>query len=445
MGIVLLLMLVASFASGQKVMSSRAGMIYYSESSVTVDGKQIRAGALDRRPQLQDGQTFSSVRGHAEILMGPGATLWTNQGAQVRFDDTSADQPEVTLLAGGVILEVKNPVSGTRLRVRVGETVAEFSREGVYRFDFSPSRVRVYAGETQVGDSRVLRGQEWANSAARTFDRKDRDDFIYFAAYRSLQLESEAGPFRQWRQSSFTERSHSGFGIDFPGAAGSARVKYLAGGESGLVYHLEGNAITGGRAPLVTNRLPFKLGVDNFIRTETGRVEVFLGVGLVARLAENSQLRMMDTTPVHPVIAIDRGTASIEVTSSSDEPHLRVRVGDSTTELVKPGVYRFDAGTGSLQIYGGEATAQVSDVTVRGRQAQQINLKEPGSAAKFDASQWDTLMKWTADRSFVLYQSPAAFMTAWEPMMEPGKVRHKYFGERIDRRPQAFRRRRPQL
>ncbi len=441
---ILLLVLLAPLASAQKVLSARSGMIYYSEGAVTVDGKALRASASDRRPQLRDGQIFTSVRGHAEILMGPGATLWTRPGTGVRFDNTSADQSEVTLLTGALVVEVHKPVEGTRLRVHIGDSQTDFSREGVYRFEAAPARIRVYAGEATLNGTKLLRGQEWTAGATREFPRKDRDEFLYFAAYRSLQLEIETGKFRLWHGTNFTEWTHAGFGIDFPDAPGSARVKYLTGGEAGLVYHLEGSAVTGGKSPVMTNRLPFRIGEENYLRTEAGKAEVFLGVGMVARLGENSQLRMMDTQATQPVIALDLGSASIEVSESTEEPHLRVRVGDSITELVKPGVYQFDAKAGSLRIYGGEATTVISDVTVRGRPAQQVSLREAGSATKFDTSLHDALFQWSADRSFLLYQSPAAFMTGWHTTAERGQVKHKSFGKRVDRRPQP-RRRRPQL
>jgi hypothetical protein len=370
--------------------------------------------------------------------MGPAATLWTAAGSLVRFDDTSPGEPAVTLQAGEVILEVHRPVAGTQFRVRTGEQVVEFGREGIYRF--GPSLVRVYAGEANVAGTKLLRGQEWGAGAARTFNRKERDPFFYFAAYRSFQLESESGTFRLWHATDFTQREHSGFGIDFPQSSGSARVKYLAGGEAGLVYHLEGSAVTGGKSPVNTNRLPFRLGEENYLRTDVGKAEVFLGVGMVARMAEHTQLRMMDTQSLRPMIALDQGSAVIEVTKSSDGPHLRVRVGESITTLDKPGVYQFDAQEGSLRIYGGQANAMISDRGMTLREGQKVNLRQAG-AANFNTQVRDALFQWSADRSFQLYLGSAAFMTGWEPMTEPGKVRHKIFGQRVDRRPQPRRRR----
>ena len=436
------LVVLAPLACAQKVMSARAGMIYFSEGRVTLDGKALRDGSYERPPQIQDGQTFGAARGHAEVLMGPGATMWTAPGSSVRFDVTDPGAPEVTLLGGAAIFEVHKAQDGTQYHVHLGDQVAEFGREGVYRFE--SLNVRVYAGEATIAGARLARGQEWAAGVMRDFDRKQRDPFLYFAAYRSYQLETEAGSFRTWRAHDFTNRAHSGFDIDFPQAPGAARVKYMAGGEAGLVNYLEGSAITGGRSPINTNRLPFRLGEENYLRTDRGRAEVFLGVGVVARMAQNTQLRMVDTRPLRPMIAIDKGLASIEIASSSDDPVLRVRVGDSITELSKPGVYQFDAESGSLQVFGGEASTVISDATIRARQAQQVNLREAASVGKFDAKQQNALLKWTADRSFQLYLSSAAFMTAWQPMTEPGKVQHKFFGKRVDLRPQA-RRRRPRL
>lgn len=425
----------SSFAFAQKMVSARAGMVYYAEGALTVDGKNVRATGRDRRPQLEDGQTISSTRGHAEVLIGPNAVLWTGTRAQIRFDDTRVEDTNVSVLAGSAMIEVMRSLEGSRLQVHIGALTADLTREGLYRFEATPATVRVYSGEALLSSGgRVNKGQEVVDGKVQSLDRKNVDEFHYWSAYRSFLLEGESGMYRRWSGGRLFDREHSGFGVTFPEAPGAARVKYLAGGEAGLLYSLEGNAVIGGQTRATSSRLPLLLGRDNFIRTEGGKAEIFLGVGVVARLGENSQLSIAETLASNPLVRLEEGAVSIEVADSADGSRPRIRVGDSVSELLKPGLYQFDAKAGSLRIYGGESATTFGSGTVRGKEAQIVNLREPIPAAKFDLSAKDALFKWAADRSFELYMSPGSFMTQWETAIRPNHYKHKQFGERRDSR-----------
>jgi hypothetical protein len=425
-----ILILVCPLAFGQKIVAARAGVVYYAEGLFQVDGKTARA--QNRPPQLQDGQVASSPKGHAELLLGPNAVLWTGTQAKVRFDDTRVESASITVLEGAAILELSRTLDLSRIHVRVGSLEVELHRDGVYRFDAAAQSMRVYAGEVLLpGALRAVRGQEVISGSTKAFDRKDLDEFHYWCAYRSFLLESDAGAYRQWSRKSWGEHEHSGFGIKFPDAKGAARVKYLAASEAGLVYSLEGSAVTGAQKGATPPRLPILLGRDNFLRTDAGKAEMFLGVGVVARIADNSSLRMIDTRASGPVVALEEGTLLVEVADSAEGAPLRVRVGDSMTELLKAGVYEFDATAGSLSVYGGESSTAVAGTVTRAKEAQRVNLQQPAPLGRFDLKAQDALFKWSARRSFVLLLSPAAFMTPWE-QLQSGKWKHKQFGERID-------------
>lgn len=433
------MLLVTPWIAAQKMVTARAGMVYYAEGSLLVDGKTVRAGSRDQRPMIGDGQTVSTPRGHAEILLGPDAVLWTGTGAEIRVDDTSLETAALHLLKGSAVIEIRKRLTQNSVQLEFGGQAATLSRAGVYRFEASPATLRVWSGEVELVQGaltgKVARGYEAREGQVRSFDRSERDELHYWAAYRSFLLESEAGPTVQWQARGWTNRAHSGFNVEFPEMTGSARVKYLAGGEAGLVYNIEGNATLGGAATPASTRLPFWLGEERFLRTEAGRAEIFLGVGVVARIDEHSQVRLVSARPSAPFLALEAGAASIEVTPSPEAPRLRVRVGQSITELLKPGVYQFDAAEGSLRVYGGEAATVFEEGTVRAKLAQQVSLREMAAAGKFDVRAQDALFHWAAERSFALYLSPAAFMTQWERPGRGSQVRHKQFGERIDRRP----------
>ncbi|MEP6963318.1 MAG: hypothetical protein ABI995_14650, partial [Acidobacteriota bacterium] len=433
-------------AFAQKVISAKAGSIYYSEGAIAIDGLSVRASGTDRRPQLQDGQILTTPGGHAEVLMGAGAILWVAGQSTVKFEDTRVEDARVELEQGALMVEVKTVPAGSHLRFLLGGTATDLNRVGLYRFDASTAqgssaRIRVYEGVASLGgagEKDSLREGQQATLGSRAeikkLNRKEVDDFHYWSALRSYQLETESGARKKWKPGDSWYFKNSSFGVQFPSRPqGAARAMYLAAGEAGLVNLLDGSGVLG-RADLNKRiRTPFRLGSDNSLTMDKdGRAEVFLGLGVVARIGANSKLRMIDTMAGNPVVALDEGSLVVEV-ASTDQATVHVRVGDSVTELLKAGVYRFDAKEGSLMVYGGESSTLIADDTEHARTGQIVNLREAVTPAKFDLQWQDALFKWSAARSFQLYTSSAWFMADWSESATGGKFKHKQYGERTGR------------
>lgn len=431
---VLILLLLAPLTFSQRVVNARAGMIYYAEGAITLDGRNVRAAKDHRPPQIQDGQVVGSPRGHSEILLGPGAVLWTGTGAQVRFDNTSAEDVRLSLLSGSLMIEIKSASATNRLRVETGEHIGEIRQAGIYRFDRDPDCMRVFDGELLLDGStlKAMRGQEWADGSARTFDRRETDEFFYWAAFRSLALERDAGRMQRWKRKGDSNVAHGGFDVVFPSDLSVARVKSLAAGMNGLLYVIEGNVSTDGTPSVPAARLPLWLGYRNALRTQNGKADVFFGVGVVAYMVENSAIRAIDARNWAPMIAVEQGSAMIEVTKEA--PVVRVQVGDTITSLQAPGVYEFDTRTATLSVYRGASESQVQGVAVRARDGQRVNLKASKPAATFNRQQQSALFRWAADSSFRLFITQAPFMTNWESDIAPMQAKHKVFGKRQDRR-----------
>jgi hypothetical protein len=425
----------ASFACGQRIVAARAGLVYFAEGTFTVDGKSVRANSNNHGYQLEEGQVAATPRGHAEFLLGPNAVLWTGTGAQVRFDDTRVENTVIALVEGEVMIEIRRSLEDNRLEVDLGALNIEFAHEGIYRIGRDSKTVRVYAGEATLPNStKLARGEESVDGIVRPFDRREMDELHYWSAYRSFLLEQDSGVFREWGGGRWGQRQHSGFGVTFPDLPGAARIKYQVASEAGLLYYLEGNAVIG--APQTGRiQLPIRLGRDKFLRTLAGKAEVFLGVGVALRMGEDSFLRVLDTRSDHAAAALDEGTAMIEVAATDEGEAPKIRVGDSVTELLKQGLYLFDANKKTLRVYGGEASTGVGGVTIRTKEAQSVSLQTAGPAARFDTTPTDALFKWSAERSFSLFLTPASFMTPWEPAVRTGRYKHKQFGERQDPRP----------
>src|SRR3569832_1671833 len=129
---VAMVLLFASFASAQRIVAARAGLVYYAEGTVSVDGKNLRSVSRDHIVQLSEGQMLSSPRGHTEILLGPNATLWTGTQAQVRFDDTRVENTVVAMVEGSAIIEIRRALDASRIQLDLGTLNIELTRAGLY-------------------------------------------------------------------------------------------------------------------------------------------------------------------------------------------------------------------------------------------------------------------------------------------------------------------------
>jgi hypothetical protein len=431
----LISLLLAAPAAAQQVISARAGFIYYSEGAVFFDGKPARSLAGTRYPAISEGQLISTQRGHTEILLGAAAVLWVGQNSKIRMEGTSLDDTRIRIEEGSAMIEIREIPDGNRIRALVGEAALDLTRPGVYRIDADLPSLRVYDGDYVSTAARVKQEQELRlldNTVAR-FDRKQPDEFQYWAAWRSYQLAGETGfDARGWNLGLYRDVvRHSGFGIEFPVSSAAARLQYLTAANSGLVYFLKGGAMLGGRNIPNSVRLPFQLPAENTLATDAGEsAEIFLGVGVVARIGENARVRITTAELMDASILLYEGKTMIEVARAGEEAQIRVKVGASITDLVKPGLYEFDATAGELRVFGGEALTISADKTVKSRQGQLLSLGDP-KLTRFDRTQKDSLYQWAYERSLLLARSNTSFMTQWERV---GRLlRHPQFGS-VDRR-----------
>ncbi len=96
----------------------------------------------------------------------------------------------------------------------------------------------------------------------------------------------------------------------------------------------------------------------------------------------------------------------IEVAQSAAKNHLSLHIGDSVTEIHKPGLYRFD-----------------------------LNSPSPKHAVAIaDHKHPDEFFAWNRIRSQQLWESDASFMTDWS-FWGRGKARHKQYGETSTTKP----------
>ena len=178
----------------------------------------------------------------------------------------------------------------------------------------------------------------------------------------------------------------------------------------GTVNYVEGTARMDGQAITQSAVGSATLAPDQEIATSTGRAEVLLTPGVYFRLGDNSAAKMVSPDLTNTVVALDQGSAAVEVDQLFKANDIHVVVNQVPVQLLKPGLYEFNANQGVVQVFRGEAAALRPDekfVTVK--EGRQLNLANPATMkpAKFDVAEQEQapLYPWSSLRSDYLAQA----------------------------------------
>lgn len=144
--------------------------------------------------------------------------------------------------------------------------------------------------------------------------------------------------------------------------------------------------------------------------TKNGRAEMLLTPGVFLRLGHDSAVRMQSPDLTNTVVDVERGHAAVEVDQLYKENDIHVLEDNVPVQLVKTGLYEFDANRGTVMVFDGEAAALRPDEKfVTATKGHELNLTDVATAkpAKFDeASLKQTgLYHWSSLRSDYLAQA----------------------------------------
>ncbi len=144
------------------------------------------------------------------------------------------------------------------------------------------------------------------------------------------------------------------------------------------------------------------------LETTEGRAEVQLTPGIFLRVGQNSIVRMVSASLIHTVVEVQRGRAEIEADQVFEQNDVRVMLGgglgESQTQVVKPGLYEFDANAGVVRVFEGKAEVSLGAnsekaVAVKGGHLLALNgdSSKPQSFNKKRST--DELTEWSDVRS----------------------------------------------
>jgi hypothetical protein len=160
----------------------------------------------------------------------------------------------------------------------------------------------------------------------------------------------------------------------------------------GTVNYVEGQASIGDEVLNSKSVGSVDLAVGQTLTTGTGKAEVLMTPGVFFRLGDNSAATLVSPSLTDTELALGKGQAMVEVDDIHKDNLLRVQQDGASTQLLKTGIYGFDATNGKVRVFKGEALVQDGDrqVTLKAGHELTLNANSGGNlkTAKFDKAEY---------------------------------------------------------
>src|SRR5947199_7156899 len=99
------LLIGASSAWAQSVISAHSGVIHFVEGQVTLEGQPVQPKFAEF-PDVKNGQTLAAQDGRAEVLLTPGTVLRIGENSSFKMVSNSRSDTRLQVLTGSAIIEV---------------------------------------------------------------------------------------------------------------------------------------------------------------------------------------------------------------------------------------------------------------------------------------------------------------------------------------------------
>jgi hypothetical protein len=174
------------------------GSLNYVEGQVSMGAQALDSKAIGST-QLQSGQSLTTQKGKAEILLTPGVFLRVGNNSSVRMISPSLTDTEVAVDKGHAMVEVAEIHPENDILISENGVTTRLLKTGLYDFDLAKDQLRVFDGKASVDednkDINIKGGHELVlaeNGPLKQskFDKKlyEEDDLYRWSSLRSAYL-----------------------------------------------------------------------------------------------------------------------------------------------------------------------------------------------------------------------------------------------------------------
>src|ERR1700690_403126 len=144
-----ILALAAISASAQPVISAKAGTGAKVEAKIYL-GQQLVEESLTKFPDIKENGVVRTEEGRAEVLLTPGTVLHLGEKSSFRLITNRLIDTRLELLTGSAVVDAEQIAKDTNLTVVCKDGTIVLTRQGHYRLDAEPARIKVFAGVADV-------------------------------------------------------------------------------------------------------------------------------------------------------------------------------------------------------------------------------------------------------------------------------------------------------
>lgn len=208
-------------------------------------------------------------------------------------------------------------------------------------------------------------------------------------------------------------------------AANTQNAQPAGSAVPGTLNYVEGSVSVDGQPVTPKSVGTLTVQPNQEISTAKGRAELLLTPGVYFRLGDNSEAKMVSPELTNTVVELDRGRAAVEVDQIYKDNDLHVLENNVPVQMVKPGLYEFDADNNSVMVFKGEAAAlRPNEKFVTVKSDHELNLSDNAALkpVKFNekAQEQSGLYKWSSLRSDYLSQANQQIAGSYGEGYAPG-------------------------
>lgn len=178
--------------------TANPGTLNYVEGQAVIGNQALQPQSVGSTI-LMPGQSLSTAKGKAEILLTPGVFLRVGDHSSVELVSAGLTDTETRVVKGSATVEVDELHPENDLRIDAGNATAHVLKTGYYEFNTDQSLIRVFDGKLSVrtGDRQIkLKGgreldlSSGSTLRAEKFNKKDfdQDDLDRWSSLRSAYI-----------------------------------------------------------------------------------------------------------------------------------------------------------------------------------------------------------------------------------------------------------------
>ena len=159
----------------------------------------------------------------------------------------------------------------------------------------------------------------------------------------------------------------------------------------GTLNYIEGQAYIGNQQLNSKSIGSVELQPGQSLTTANGKAEILLTPGVFLRVGDNSTVTMVSSNLTNTEADLVKGQATVEVAEVHPYKNLQIGADGVHTQMLKDGLYGFDADQRQVLVMKGEAEVQVNDQNIKVKSGHRLDLNSTGSlkTAKFDKDAYE--------------------------------------------------------